>query len=67
MEGTISGINNLVKGTTIQVLNIWNNTIKTDQVQQIQNSKQGLKVTVGDNLEKEIIKIINPKDLMPLR
>ena len=60
MEGTISGINNLVKGTTIQVLNIWNNTIKTDQVQQIQNSKQGLIVTVGDNLEKEIIKIINP-------
>lgn len=60
MEGTVSAINNLVKGTSIQVLNIWNNTIKTDQVQQIQNSKQGLMVTVGDNLEKEIIKIINP-------
>lgn len=60
MEGTVSAINNLVNGSSIQVLNIWNNTIKTDQVQQIQNSKQGLMVTVGDNLEKEIIKIINP-------
>ena len=60
IEGAISAINSLVNGTPIQVLNIWNNTIKTDQVQQIQNSKQGLMVTVGDNLEKEIIKIINP-------
>ena len=60
IEGAISAINSLVNGTPIQVLNIWNNTIKTDQVQLLQNSKKGLIVTVGDNLEKEIIKIINP-------
>jgi len=60
IEGAISAINSLVNGTSIQVLNIWNNTIKTDQVQLIQNSKQGLVVTIGDNLDKEIIKIINP-------
>lgn len=60
IEGNVSAINNLIKGTSIKELKIWNNTIKTDQVKQIQNNKQGLLVTIGDNLENEIIKIINP-------
>jgi hypothetical protein len=60
IEANTNAIINLVKGSTIQELNIWNASIKADQIQSIQASKKDLIVTVGDNLENEIIKIINP-------
>lgn len=60
IEASINSINNLVKASSITQLNIWNNAIKIDQAALIQATKKDLVVTIGDNLEKEIIKIINP-------
>ena len=60
IEANANELSNLVKGTSIQNLHIWNTQIKQDQVSIVQSSKKNLLVTVGDNLENEIIKIINP-------
>ena len=60
IEASVSELSNLVKGSSIKILHIWNTKIKQDQVQLIQSQNKNLVVTVGDNLENEIIKIINP-------
>jgi len=60
IEASVSELSNLVKGSSIKILHIWNTKIKKDQVQLIQSQNKNLVVTVGDNLENEIIKIINP-------
>jgi uncharacterized membrane protein len=60
IEASATELSNLVKGTSIQNLHVWNTQIKQDQVATIQSSKKNLLVTVGDNLDNEIIKIINP-------
>ena len=60
IEANANELSNLVKGTSIQNLHVWNTQIKQDQVSIVQSSKKNLLVTVGDNLENEIIKIINP-------
>jgi hypothetical protein len=60
VEASVSELSNLVKGSSIKILHIWNTKIKKDQVQLIQSQNKNLVVTVGDNLENEIIKIINP-------
>ena len=60
IEANANELSNLVNGTSIQNLHVWNTQIKQDQVSIIQSSKKNLFVTVGDNLENEIIKIINP-------
>jgi hypothetical protein len=60
IEATPNEINNLIKGSSIEKLHIWNTSIKQDQVALIQSNNKKLMVTVGDNLENEIIKIINP-------
>ena len=60
IEANANELSNLVKGTSIQNLHVWNTQIKQDQVATIQSSKKNLLVTVGDNLDNEIIKIINP-------
>lgn len=60
IEASAAELSKLVKGTSIQNLHVWNTQIKQDQVSIIQSSKKNLLVTVGDNLENEIIKIINP-------
>ena len=60
IEASAAELSKLVKGTSIQNLHVWNTQIKQDQVSIIESSKKNLLVTVGDNLENEIIKIINP-------
>ncbi len=60
IEANANELSNLVKGTSIQNLHVWNTQIKQDQVSIVQSSKKNLLVTVGDNLDNEIIKIINP-------
>ncbi|MFY7693993.1 MAG: chitobiase/beta-hexosaminidase C-terminal domain-containing protein [Sediminibacterium sp.] len=60
IEATPNEINNLIKGSSIEKLHIWNTSVKQDQVALIQSNNKKLMVTVGDNLENEIIKIINP-------
>jgi hypothetical protein len=60
IEASGAELSKLVKGASIQNLHVWNTQIKQDQVSIIESSKKNLLVTVGDNLENEIIKIINP-------
>lgn len=60
IEASANELNNLVNGSSIEKLHIWNTKIKQDQVQLIQSKNKNLLVTVGDNLDDEIIKIINP-------
>ena len=60
IEASAAELSKLVKGTSIQNLHVWNTQIKKDQVSIVQSSKKNLLVTVGDNLDNEIIKIINP-------
>jgi hypothetical protein len=60
IEASAAELSKLVKGTSIKNLHVWNTQIKQDQVSIIESSKKNLLVTVGDNLENEIIKIINP-------
>jgi len=60
IEANANELSNLVKGTSIQNLHVWNTQIKQDQVSIVQSSKKNLLITVGDNLDNEIIKIINP-------
>jgi mono/diheme cytochrome c family protein/uncharacterized membrane protein len=60
IEASANELNNLVSGSSIEKLHIWNTKIKQDQVQLIQSKNKNLLVTVGDNLDNEIIKIINP-------
>ena len=60
IEANANELNNLVNGSSIEKLHIWNTKIKQDQVQLIQSKNKNLLVTVGDNLDDEIIKIINP-------
>ncbi|MEY4052707.1 MAG: hypothetical protein RIR64_1692 [Bacteroidota bacterium] len=60
IEASAAELSKLVKGTSIQNLHVWNTQIKQDQVSIVQSSKKNLLITVGDNLDNEIIKIINP-------
>jgi uncharacterized membrane protein len=60
IEANANELSNLVNGSSIEKLHIWNTKIKQDQVKLIQSKNKNLLVTVGDNLDDEIIKIINP-------
>ena len=54
IEANTNGIINLVKGSTIQELNIWNVSIKADQIQSIQASKKDLIVIIDvDNVNND--------------
>jgi hypothetical protein len=55
IEASVSELSNLVKGSSIKILHIWNTKIKKDQVQLIQSQNKNLVVTVGDNLENKTL------------